>query len=149
MGIEWNYLLNAPCLGNREFDKGFNNQLYDFLKWLIDIGVSSVTVASPYLLRFVKSHWPTLRVAISKFARITSIQRAIYWQNLGADQITLDIHINRNFLLLDRLRKAIKIDIVLLVNDACIYQCPFEIYHSTIGGHASQDKNTPYISNLG
>jgi len=145
-GIQWNYLLNAPCLGNREFDQGFNNKLFDFIQWLVDIGVSAVTVASPYLLRFVKSHWPELHVSISKFARINSVQRALFWQSLGADQITLDLNINRDFSLLSQIRKAITIDMVLLVNDACIYQCPFELYHSVISGHASQNDKAPYIS---
>ncbi|HIE28740.1 TPA: hypothetical protein EYP66_15790 [Candidatus Poribacteria bacterium] len=146
MGIQWNYLLNAPCLGNREFQQGFYNKIVDFIQWLVDIGVSSVTVASPYLLRLIKSHWSDMYVSISKFARINSVQRALFWQSLGANQVTLDLNIYRDFSLLSRIRKTIAIDAVLLVNDACIYQCPFELYHSVISGHASQNENAPYIS---
>lgn len=140
-GKHFNYLLNAACLGNQEWQGSWQRKLDEFLHWLIDIGVTEVTVAVPFMLRFVKERAPHVRVAVSKFARVNSVQRAVFWAKLGADDIHLDPHINRDFQVLAKIRQAVDIALTLFANEACLYQCPFEEYHGVMSAHASQSEN--------
>jgi collagenase-like PrtC family protease len=69
-GIGFNYLLNAACLGNREITRAGQAEVEELCGWLVGIGVESVTVSSPYLLRIVKSRFPSLKVRISVFGGV-------------------------------------------------------------------------------
>jgi hypothetical protein len=54
-GISFNYLLNASCLGNREVTRAGQAEIEELCGWLCGIGVETVTVSSPFLLRIVKT----------------------------------------------------------------------------------------------
>ena len=49
-GIKFNYLLNGSCTANKEQSKEWQKQLYDFLKYLNGVGVTSLTVTNPFIL---------------------------------------------------------------------------------------------------
>ncbi len=141
-GLEFNYLLNAACLDNREFTKSGQKRMCKLLEWLLNIEVDSVTVTIPYLLQFIKRNYTKLKVYVSTMAQINSIERARLWENLGADRITLAHQdINRDFKLLKAIRKNIKTRLQLIVNNGCIYNCPFYIYHTLLLSHASQSNH--------
>lgn len=137
-GWSFNYLLNAPCMGNMEYDKETHRDLIQHLEWLCDIGVDTVTVSIPYLLQIIKRQFPELRVKISVIAHVNSIARARFYESMGADEITLDYMSNRDFEFLAKVWNAVSCDLTLLVNDMCLYQCPYRTYHYNICGHASQ-----------
>src|SRR3989338_4353259 len=59
-GFQFNYLLNAACLDNREYTREGQRQIRRLLDDLCAIGVDSVTVAVPYLLRLIKRSYPQL-----------------------------------------------------------------------------------------
>jgi len=142
-GLEFNYLLNAACLDNREFTKYGQKMLHGLLDWLMDMEVDSVTVAIPYLLQLIKKKYPKLKVYVSTIAQVYSVERARLWEDLGADRITLAHQdINRNFRLLEAIRKNVACNLQLIVNNGCIYNCPFYIYHTTLLSHASQSKHS-------
>ena len=137
-GWSFNYLLNAPCMGNMEYEKETHRDLIQHLEWLCDIGVDTVTVSIPYLLQIIKRQFPELRVKISVIAHVNSIARARFYESMGADEITIDYMSNRDFEFLRRVKEATSCDLTLLVNDMCLYQCPYRTYHYNICGHASQ-----------
>lgn len=138
-GIRFNYLLNATCLGNREWTIKGQRSLVALLDWLMDIGVEAVTISIPYFLELIKRRYPKLRVCVSTQAGVDSIERAKYWEGLGADRITLaEISVNRNFQLLRQIRRAVKCELQLIANLDCLYHCPFWIYHSVLNSHGSQ-----------
>jgi collagenase-like PrtC family protease len=108
-GIRFNYLLNSACLGNREFNRGFERRLLALLDWLVEIGVGAVTVALPSLLEIVKRRHPSLYVRVGVFARVDSVAKAQAWEDLGADGITLDpLAVNRNLDVLESIHKAVQ-----------------------------------------
>lgn len=138
-GLEFNYLLNASCLGNREFTISGQRRIRRLLDWLAKIEVDSVTVAIPYLAWLIKKNYPQLKIHASSFANIDSIQKAKYWQDLGVDLIVLEpTALNRDFSTLAKIRKQIKCKLELIANNACLYQCPLNNYHQMINAHASQ-----------
>lgn len=140
--IKFNYLLNATCLNNLEWTISGQRRLQQLMNWLMDLGVDSVTVAIPYLLELIKKQYPQLKVYVSTQAGVDTIERAKYWEDLRADEITLSfLDINRNFHLLREIRKNIKCKLKLIANLDCLYNCPFYQYHSVLNSHASQSNH--------
>lgn len=140
-GIRFNYILNAPCLSSQEFTRTGRARIYKLLNWLVSIGVDKVTVTIPYLLQMIKDKFPTLEVCVSVFAGVDSLEKALFWQEIGVDEITLlQTALNRNFGQLKLIRKNVKCRLRLLGNTGCLYQCPLIGYHASISSHASQTR---------
>lgn len=138
-GLRFAYLLNATCLDNKEWTSSGQKRIHRLLDWLVSMGVDSVVVSVPYLLQLIKKQYPKFRVSVSTLAGVNSIERAKYWQDMGADEICLfGPDVNRNFSLLQQIRKNIKSRLILIANNGCLYRCPFFIYHGTLNSHASQ-----------
>ena len=136
--MEFSYLLNAPCMNNMEYDPHYHKELLKYLQWISDIRADSVTVSIPFLIQLIKEQFPKLKIRVSTIADVNSVNRAIFYENLGADEITLGVMINRDFKTLEQIKKAVKCKIIILLTDGCLYQCPFRQYHYNTLGHASQ-----------
>jgi collagenase-like PrtC family protease len=141
-GLKFDYLLNAPSMGNMEWDENTHQELLMHLDWISSIGADSVTVTIPYLVELIKRQFPHLKIRVSTIAHVNSVARAKSVESLGADSITLDININRDFTLLKAIRNAVSCELTILMNNLCLYQCPYEYYHHDGLGHASQSYNS-------
>lgn len=142
-GLQFNYLLNAACLGNREFTLRGQREIHKLLDWLEEMEVDSVTVAIPYLLKLVKKKYHRFKAYISLISNINNLGIAKYWEDLGADLITLkSSDLNRDFAMLRKIRKHIKCELQLIANNSCLSFCPFVSYHSVINSHASQSRDS-------
>ncbi|MBN1863109.1 MAG: U32 family peptidase [Dehalococcoidales bacterium] len=139
--LPFHYLFNAPCMNNMEWDRATHEALREHVSWLCDSGVEGVIVAMPYLLELVKCQFPQLRLEVSTISHVNSVARAQFFESLGADAIMLDSNINRDFKLLEAIRKSVKCELGILINSSCLYQCPYEYYHNNTLGHASQTHN--------
>ena len=140
-GLRFDYLLNAPSMSNMEWDENTHRELLEHLEWISKLRVESVTITIPYLLELVKRQFPHLKVRVSTIAHVDSVARAKSFESLGADSITLDISINRDFQLLKAIKNAVNCELNILANNLCLYQCPYEYYHHDSLGHASQSYN--------
>jgi len=140
-GLKFDYLLNAPSMGNMEWDENTHQELLMHLNWISSIGADSVTVTIPYLIELIKRQFPQLKIRVSTIAHVNSVARAKLFESLGADSITLDINVNRDFTLLKAIRSAVSCELTILLNNLCLYQCPYEYYHHDGLGHASQNYN--------
>ena len=136
--MEFSYLLNAPCMNNMEYDPYYHKELLKYIQWISDIGTDNVIVTIPFLIQLIKEQFPKLKIRVSTIAHVNSVNRAKFYEMLGASEITPDVMINRDFKTLENIQKAVKCKIVLLLTDGCLYQCPFRYYHYNILGHASQ-----------
>ncbi len=138
-GMRFNYLLNTLCLGNKELTVPGQRKIHKLLDWIVSMDVDSVTVAIPYLLQLIKKQYPQLKVSVSGFANVNTIERAKHWEDLGADLITLDeFTLNRDFRLLRQIRKSLSCELQLIANTGCLYNCPFCLYHAVAISHSSQ-----------
>ncbi len=137
-GLTFNYLLNSPCLGNKEWQEDTHKELIAHLAWLSEVQVDFVTIAIPYLMEVAKSQFPRLKVEVSTIAHVNSVARAKMFEDMGVDSIILDANINRDFKLLEAIRDAVDCKLGVLTNSLCLYQCPYEYYHNNTMGHASQ-----------
>ncbi len=138
-GMGFNYLLNASCLSNREITRQGQKAIDRLLEWICRIGVSSVTVASPFMLQMVKSRYPQLKARISVFGGVDRVRKAQMWEELGADCIVLDsILVNRELKTLEKIRRAVSCDLELLVNNNCLAGCALSPAHMNTLAHSAQ-----------
>lgn len=145
-GMEFNYLLNSGCLGNREWSKEFQVKLHKHLDWLIEIDVRKLTIATPYLMQVVRKHYPHFRVKVGLYAQVDTVKRAQYWEGLGAEGIVLEsFSINRDFEKLAKIRAAVSCDLVLIANHFCQPNCAYQIQHQNGHSHASGDHSCFYM----
>jgi hypothetical protein len=138
--MEFNYIANALCLGNREYSAEGRRHLYEYFQLIDDLGADSVTLAIPYLIEIVKKDFPRLKVKVSEIANVGSAQRARYYERMEVDVITLEIVQNRNFKVLETIRRQLspRVELEVVVNAACLFQCPYHDYHNNIVGHTTQ-----------
>ncbi len=136
--IKFSYTLNALAMGNLEYTDEGQDKIFKFLEWLGDIEVDSIIVSNPFLAALVRENFPSFEISISSAASVDSIQKARYWEAMGASSIKLPLVVNRNFLLLRSLTENIKLDTEVMVNQLCLYQCPMERYHTVTTNTDSQ-----------
>jgi collagenase-like PrtC family protease len=138
-GMEFNYLLNATCIGNHELTRRGYRNIRKLLDWLSLCKVDCLTVALPFLLEMIKKHYPHFRVAVSTQAAVDTLEHVCYWQDLGADSITLShVSINRDFRELRRITEHARCQLQLIANMICKRRCPSVTLHGNFNAHASQ-----------
>jgi len=138
-GIGFNYLLNPACMDNREYTRQGQRDIEALLEYVESVGVSAVTISLPFLLPIIKKRHSRLKVRVGVYARVDGVAKARFWEEGGADCITLEsLSVNRDFELLAALRRALKLELQLIVNANCQLFCPLSGQHMVNLSHASQ-----------
>ena len=144
--IGFTYLLNSSCLANREWDRRWQKKFFHFLNKLQQTGVNRLTVSTPMLFKIIKKNFPDFYLKVGIFAQVDCPSRAKYWQNLGADEITLEsFSINRDFKRLKKIRESVTCALQLIVNHPCLPNCPMQYYHQNCLSHGSDGSNNIFI----
>lgn len=139
MGIQFNYLMNASCMSNREYTREGQREIRKALDWVAEAGADSITVGQIYLLQMIKQCYPKLKVRISSHRFTDSVRKARFWEDHGADCIVLnEVAFAREFAALRAIREAVKCDISLIVNNSCRTDCAIAGTHATSLSHGSQ-----------
>jgi collagenase-like PrtC family protease len=145
-GIAFNYLLNSACLGNREWSRRWQRKLMRLLESLGSMGIRRLTVSTPYLLERVKTTFPEFYIKAGIYAQIDTPRRAQFWQELGADALTLEsFSINRDFAALRAIRQSVRCDLQLIANHPCLPNCPMQPYHQNGIAHGSDGSRNIFI----
>jgi collagenase-like PrtC family protease len=138
-GIGFNYLINPACMDNREYTRQGQADLERLLEMVEECGATAVTVSLPFLISIIKKRHPRLKVRVGVYARVDNVAKAKFWEELGADCITLEsISVNRDFAMLEAIRKAVKLELQLIANSNCMMFCPLSGHHMVNLSHASQ-----------
>lgn len=135
--IRFNYLLNAPSYNNLEYTHAGQNELEELLEFLIDCGVQSVTVTAPYIVELIANRFPQLEVVVSTIGYVGAKRGIDQFASAGAKRIVLDVETNRDFRFLRRVTPRSKVDLEIVVNPVCLYQCHFKFNHyctASLGG---------------
>jgi collagenase-like PrtC family protease len=141
-GIRVNLTMNPTCEGTDWYSPSFFNKTIEFLKKVHgEYGIEAVTLANPIYIKEIKDMFPNLEVGASVLGDIDCVQRAVFYNKLGADVIVPDVNINRNISLLKKIKKACNAEIKLMVNEGCLYKCPFRKFHFNFISHASKVSN--------
>ncbi|MHC1581641.1 MAG: U32 family peptidase [Candidatus Syntropharchaeia archaeon] len=145
-GIEMSIVLNSTCTGGQHLT-GEGDRIYRwYFRELEKAGVDSVVVSDPYFVELLSSDFQ-IKPIVSTFAYVNHPQKAVFYEELGASMITVDTNVNRDFNLLKEMKNAVSCDLKLIVNENCIYRCPFRDAHSNFCSH-SNNPNPP-ISPMG
>ncbi|MBD3196644.1 MAG: hypothetical protein GF317_16430 [Candidatus Lokiarchaeota archaeon] len=141
MGLGFTWLWNGKCVGFKKFDREQQTQALKELDWLDDLGVEYITIVDPYLARFVRHYHPKIKIKVSLIAEVTTLSMAYDWQDIIGKEgiINLSVMVNRNFPLLRKFKENLDCDLELLLNDACVHECPFRFFHYSETAHASQE----------
>jgi collagenase-like PrtC family protease len=137
-GIGFFYTMNGSCGGNREFTAQGQKWLADRFGWLVDVGAAGVVATNPGIIEMLKRRYPELRVTVSSIVNVDSVDKALFFQDLGADTIYLPEYLGRNFRLLRALRKKLQCDLVLVLNLGCLVHCPMRDSHANFVSHSSE-----------
>ncbi len=113
--------------------------MIELLEWIDQSGADSVIIGIPYLIDLVRKRFPRLKVKVSTTARVNTVRKALQYEDMGVEEIIIDEHINREFKTLEAIRKAVKCNLELIVNNICLWQCPYNYEHVNHDGHASRE----------
>lgn len=130
--------LNSPCNVPPLSENGWWNKIKAYLITLQNIGIDTVIVAHPFLMNLAKEH-TSLEVVASIICDINSVRGAIYYENMGADIVVPSSSINYDIDLLKNIKKNLKkAQIKILVNEACLGNCPWRRFHQNALSHADR-----------
>lgn len=138
MGFQFNYLLNSSCIGNLASTADFDTTFREYMDWIVRIGADWVTVSIPYLIEIILRHYPGVKVSVSVFAHVDSVDQALYYESFGVHEITIVQLYNRDFEYLKKFRELLSCDLQIIANNACLYGCPYRRYHANINSHSTQ-----------
>lgn len=144
--IDFTYILNTSCMGNREFTNEFRRDLFELLEWIQKSGAKAVTVAVPFLASVVKDNFPKLKINVSKMAKVDSVRKARMWEDLGAVSANLDHNLVKNFQAIRHITSNSDMEFHVIVNDSCLFSCPWDMYHNILESHASMSNRANYVS---
>lgn len=135
-GLEFDFTLNSGCLSNKEFTKEGHKEIVEYLEWIADLGVDSITVTLPSIINIAKKYIPKVKIKVSTFQKIASVEMAKRFESLGVESIMLAENCNRDFRLLESIRSAVGCKLALIANVGCIYHCPNSHSHIVSTSHS-------------
>jgi collagenase-like PrtC family protease len=139
-GIRVNVLLNSICEGGDWYTPSVLGKTMDYLKRVFEEhGVESITIANPLYIREVRKRFPQVEICASVLGDIDCIHRAIVYKKAGVDVMTPDVNINRNLGLLREIKERTGTELKLMVNEGCLFKCPFRKFHFNYISHKSRN----------
>lgn len=139
-GIRVNLVMNPTCEGTAWYQPDEMKTKFDFLNRMHQQhGIEAVTIANPVYIKEVRKQFPHLEICASVLSDIDCVQRASLFARCGANVITPDVCINRDFTVLKKIREVTDLEIKLMVNEGCLYKCPFRKFHFNYISHKSKE----------
>jgi collagenase-like PrtC family protease len=138
--IKMNIVINPSCFGGNHLTFEGYKLFTQYFEDLNKAEVDGVTVAEPYFIEMLRDF--SMETVVSCIAHVDSPQRAEFFEALGADTIALDTNINRNFAVLEAITKAVRCDLKILVNEGCLYKCPFRHAHFNLFSHITATRSS-------
>jgi collagenase-like PrtC family protease len=142
-GIGFNLLLNPLCLDGLEQSVRLERSLRQTLRRAKETGIAAVTVAHPWLVELAAE--AGMRIRVSVFVGICTIEQARYWEGLGAHVLALDTHaVGRDLPALRRIVRGLgSAEAELPVNIGCLLRCPIARNHAARLSHSSKPGAQP------
>lgn len=141
--IEFNYTLNKSCIGSVEdfYLKDYNSFI-KFIKYLQDVGVNRVTVTHPLLMEIISEEVKIL-IEVSTIIHTYSTRQIQYYKKYNIDKICMNLMKNRDIQFLKNYASICKennIILELMVNEACLFSCPYRLCHYNQQSHTDVNK---------
>lgn len=138
-GIRVNLVLNPTCEGIDWYSLEVLKSTMQYVGRVHEeLGVEAITMANPLYIKEVRHWFPDIEISASVLGDIDCVQRAIIYSKAGANVITPDVNINRDLGLLKQIKDATNCELKLMVNEGCLYKCPFRKFHFNAISHMSK-----------
>lgn len=137
--LKVNIVMNSTCEGLEGYAPEKVTQTIKTVENLYSLGVEGIIISDPLYIQKVKKQIPDLKVIASAFSDISSIQKATFFSELGADVLTLN-DLNRDLETLACIKDKINAEIRLMVNEGCMWKCPLREFHNNFTSHSSKLK---------
>ena len=138
--IKVNMVMNTTCQGADWYTTKVSDPIINFIeKMHYQHGVEAVTIANPIYMQLVKQRLPKIEICASVLSDIDNVKKATIIREHGADVITPDANINRDLELLSDIKEATGARIKLMVNEGCLYHCPYRKFHFNFVSHWSKE----------
>ena len=149
-GIRVNLILNSTCEGGNWYSPDVLRSTIEYLRQMYEEhGVEAVTIANPIYIQEIRQRFPDIEICASVLGDIDCLQKAVIYSAAGANVITPDVNINRDLKLLKQIKEATKAELKLMVNEGCLYRCPFRKFHFNYVSHQSKElsvKHEDYVA---
>ncbi len=145
LGFRFNYLWNATSLGDAEYNPAYVHDMQEQLRRLVDIGVDGLVVGLPWMIGLAKRVARELEVTVSSLIDVVTPREAQQFEGMGADAIVLHHAANRDFGVLEEIRASVRCDLELIVNNSCVYQCPYNNCHHVSPSFHSRAGSVPLL----
>jgi len=137
--IKFNYTLNSSCMGNKELSKSGMKQLYNFLKELSNIGVTSLTVAMPSIIELINTFGFDFKIKTSAICQVSSANKALFYKRLGVERVVIDEDIARKFDSIKEICSAFGDGVEVIVNSLCMKNCAYKMFHYNHESHNHEE----------
>ncbi|MBW6461782.1 MAG: U32 family peptidase [DPANN group archaeon] len=144
MGWKSNMLMNSSCGGADWYSPKTISKTLLLIKNMKLAGLTSITITNPIYLQKIKKEIPDINIIVSVISEIESVQRAKFFEDLGADSFVPDRDINRNLELLKEIKDSTDMNMILMVNEGCLYRCPQRNIHYNFISHWSTTEKEKY-----
>jgi collagenase-like PrtC family protease len=140
-GIRCNLIMNSTCDGADWYSSENYRGILNYLKKLhFEFGLEVVTIANPLIIKKVREILPDIEICASVLSDIDSVSKAAFFKDIGVNVITPDANINRNINLLTEIKNIAGVELKIMVNEGCLYRCPFRKFHFNYMSHVSKEK---------
>lgn len=139
-GVGVDMTMNATCGGSEWYGEEQVGRLVGFVRRMHEEhGVEAVTLANPFHIERVREACPDIEISASVLAEIDCVSRAQAFADAGATTFTPATSINRDLKLLAAIAKRTGLEVKLMVNEGCLYKCPYRLFHMNLISHRSQE----------
>lgn len=139
-GIRVNLILNSVCEGSDWYSQKNIDRVLAYIQEMHKTyGLEAITLANPIIIKEARKRFPDLEICASVLSDIDTVKKAIIFKEAGADTITPDANINRDLKILAEIKKATGVKLKIMVNEGCLYKCPFRKFHFNYISHRSKD----------
>jgi hypothetical protein len=144
--IEFNYTLNPACMGNYEFSPQGVKEIKQLLRNLYNIGIEALTITMPSLFELVNSMAMKFRTKASAICEIMSPDKALFYQELGAERVVVDPDITRDFSRLKSICDIFSGEVEIIINNVCYKNCAYKMFHYNHEAHSTPENQNQTIN---
>lgn len=137
--IDISLAFNTVCFGLEKFKKSFQDELVRMAENLYNSGVHHIIISDPFIMEIIKEKVPQLKIIVSVFAEVDSLNRLEFYNKLGVDRIIIPHELNRNTENLKTFVEKSRCDLEVILNLACYHYCARGDCHSMYTGHYTGD----------
>lgn len=139
-GVRVDMTMNATCGGGDWYADERSGKVVSFIRAMHEEhGVEAVTLANPFHIEKVRAACPDIEISASVLAEVDCVSRAQAFARAGATTVTPATSVNRDLKTLAAMHRVAGLEIKLMVNEGCLYKCPFRLFHMNLISHRSKE----------